>query len=398
MRSVCALHGRPANPCFLRTRLTRVSGALDLSLLRRWPDVEAPGLVAADAADLLILDESESARAETGPDEVTVIGDSYGALTLGAAAAGAEGIRVHQDPLSGEAALAANAKRLVPQATFTSLPLDAALVAGARVVLLRLPRSLDALADIAATIAAAASPDVVVYAGGRIKHMTVAMNDVLRGSFERLDVTHARGKSRVLVARGPLPQTTLPEARSGRSDGIEIRAYGGAFAGPRLDIGTRLLLANLPETAPGGTADDPWIDFACGTGVVAAAWATRHPDVRVYASDQSAAAVASTAATMRANGVSERVEVVRDDLLARRPDASASLIALNPPFHSGAAMSDRIAPRLFRDAARVLRPRGELWCVWNSALQYRAELERVVGPTRQVARDPKFTVTVSTRR
>ncbi|MDD7946033.1 methyltransferase [Microbacterium sp. NE2HP2] len=375
-----------------------MSGALDLSLLRRWPDVEAPGLVAADAADLLILDESESARAETGPDEVTVIGDSYGALTLGAAAAGAEGIRVHQDPLSGEAALAANAKRLVPQATFTSLPLDAALVAGARVVLLRLPRSLDALADIAATIAAAASPDVVVYAGGRIKHMTVAMNDVLRGSFERLDVTHARGKSRVLVARGPLPQTTLPEARSGRSDGIEIRAYGGAFAGPRLDIGTRLLLANLPETAPGGTADDPWIDFACGTGVVAAAWATRHPDVRVYASDQSAAAVASAAATMRANGVSERVEVVRDDLLARRPDASASLIALNPPFHSGAAVSDRIAPRLFRDAARVLRPRRELWCVWNSALQYRAELERVVGPTRQVARDPKFTVTVSTRR
>jgi len=46
----------------------------------------------------------------------------------------------------------------------------------------------------------------------------------------------------------------------------------------------------------------------------------------------------------------------------------------------------------------VLRPGGELWCVWNSALRYRSELERIVGPTRQIARDPKFTVTVSTRR
>lgn len=374
-----------------------MSGALDLSHLRRWPDVEAPGLVAADAADRLILDESGGARAALGPGELTVIGDGYGALTLGAAAAGAEGIRVHQDPLSGEAALAANARRLMPQATFASLPLDAALVSGTRVVLLRLPRSLEALADIAATVAAAASPDVVVYAGGRVKHMTTAMNDVLRGAFERVDVTHARAKSRVLIARTP-GAVSPPEARAARIDGLEIRAFGGAFAGARIDIGTRLLLANLPSSPAGGTAEDPWIDFACGTGVVAATWARRHPGARVYASDQSAVAVASANATMRANGVSDSVEVARDDLLSRRPDASASLIALNPPFHSGAAVSDRVAPRLFRDAARVLRPGGELWCVWNSALRYRPELERIIGPTRQIARDPKFTVTASTRR
>ena len=103
-------------------------------------------------------------------------------------------------------------------------------------------------------------------------------------------------------------------------------------------------------------------------------------------------------ATAEANGVAERIEVVRDDMLGSQPDGSARFIALNPPFHSGSAINEGIAPHFFADAARALAPGGELWTVWNSALQYRPALERIVGPTRQVARDRKFTVTVSTRR
>ena len=50
------------------------------------------------------------------------------------------------------------------------------------------------------------------------------------------------------------------------------------------------------------------------------------------------------------------------------------------------------------EAARVLATGGRLWCVWNSHLRHRPVLEAEVGPTRQVARDRTFTVTVSTRR
>ena len=50
---------------------------------------------------------------------------------------------------------------------------------------------------------------------------------------------------------------------------------------------------------------------------------------------------------------------------------------------------------MFEAAARVLRPGGELWTVWNSHLAYKPTLERIVGPTRQIARTPKFTVTAS---
>jgi len=360
--------------------------------LRRWPDLEGPDLPAVDAADRLILDESAEARRVLGVDGLVVIGDGYGALTLASATAGARGIRVHQDALTGERALAANGTRAGLDGAFVSGGLDAALVDGARVVLLRLPRSLNALRDIAGLIAAHAHPDVVVFAGGRLKHMTLAMNDVLRTFFDHVDVTHARQKSRVLIARGPHGGAD-PRPEAARVDGWEVRAYGGAFAGASIDIGTRLLLAHLPEPA-GAEA----IDFACGTGIVAAAWAARHPSLRVIACDQSAVAVASARATAEANGVSERVEVVRDDMLGTRPDGSATSIALNPPFHSGGAVTEGIAPRMFADAARVLVPGGRLWTVFNSALQYRPALERIVGPTRQIARNAKFTVTESTRR
>jgi 16S rRNA (guanine1207-N2)-methyltransferase len=364
-----------------------------LAALRRWPDVESPDLPASDAADRLILDESAAARAGVHPGRLVVIGDGFGALALSGAADGATGIRVHQDALTGERALAANAERSGLAGAVTSLPLGPDLLRGASVVLLRLPRSLDALRDIAGLIAAHAAPEVVVFAGGRLKHMTLAMNDVLREHFTTLDVTHARQKSRVLIAREPHDGRD-PQPQRAVHDGLVVCAFGGAFAGTSIDIGTRFLLEHLPADMPG---DGAAVDMACGTGAVAAWLALRHPNLRVYASDQSAVAVASARATAEANGVGDRVTIVRDDGLSLLPDASAPFIALNPPFHLGTAIHEGIAPRLFADAGRVLRPGGELWTVWNSTLFYRPALERLVGPTRQVARNAKFTVTASVK-
>ncbi|MFG6474967.1 class I SAM-dependent methyltransferase [Microbacterium sp. P06] len=370
-----------------------------LDTLRRWPDVEAPDLQAADAADRLLLDESADARAGLADGALVVLGDGYGALTLAAASDGARGIRVHQDALTGERALAANAERLAAEGVtvdgFRSMPLDGEVLSGAEVVLLRLPRSLDELDDVAALIAQHAAPGVQVFAGGRIKHMTVAMNDVLRRYFDVVDVTHARQKSRVLIARGPRNGRD-PKPRRATHDGLTVCALGGVFAGTSIDLGTRFLLDSLPETfAGGGTADDPVIDMACGSGVVATILARR--GLHAYASDQSSAAVISARATAEANGVAELVTVVRDDALSSLADGSASFIALNPPFHVGAVVHEGAAPRLFEDASRALRHGGELWTVWNSALLYRPALERIVGPTRQIARNKKFTVTASVR-
>jgi 16S rRNA (guanine1207-N2)-methyltransferase len=361
--------------------------------LRRRPDVEAPNLFASDASDRLILDEAACALDVASPGTVCVIGDRYGALTLGAAALhGATGIRTHQDARTGELALAANAERVGLRGVHTSHGLDETAVAGARVVLLQLPRSLDALDEIAWLLAAHADPAAQVFAGGRLKHMTRTMNDVLGRHFEVVEARLARQKSRVLVASRPRtddsPKPAWPSVELHPDDGLTVCAHGGVFAGTGIDLGTRLLLDLLGQMAPGGASA---VDLGCGTGVLAVALARTRPGLRVVATDDSAAA------TALANDVADRVEVVRDDAASSLAEAGVDLVVLNPPFHVGASVHSGVALKLFAGAARVLRPGGELWTVWNSHLTYRPALERAVGPTRQAARNATFTVTVSTR-
>ena len=48
-------------------------------------------------------------------------------------------------------------------------------------------------------------------------------------------------------------------------------------------------------------------------------------------------------------------------------------------------------------AGRLVRPGGEVWTVFNSHLDHRRALAAEVGPTEQVRRTPKFTVTRSVR-
>lgn len=370
--------------------------AFDFHALRRHPDIEAPNLQAYDATDRYLLETA----AERGLLEgtITVVGDRHGALTLGALAAGAQTVLVHQDSLTGSRALLANAARLGFDLTrIRQLPLNSELVAGSRLILLQLPRSLDALDEIAAVLASAPS-DAVLLAGGRIKHMHPSMNDVLARSFGRIDVLHARQKSRILAASQPNPDAVSRWPRSRRHTvpglGLELDlvAHAAAFGGAALDPGAVALLAHLPRMRQAAEV----IDLGCGSGVLSMAMAITRPEVRVLATDVSAAAAASARLTASANGVADRVSVRQADGLEDVAAASANLILLNPPFHIGAAVHTGIAERLISDAGRALAADGELWCVWNSHLRYRPLLAHI-GPTEQIGRDRTFTVTVTRR-
>jgi len=367
--------------------------------LRRYPDAEAVNLYAVDATDRLLLREAEAELRSSSCGQLVVVNDQYGALTLGAAAEyGLTGIRVHQDLLTGEQALANNAEHTGLAGSYRSLPLDADLISGARVVLVQAPKSIDALREIVELVARHAAEDVTMYVGGRVKHLTRAVNEVLAESFEQVRASLAAQKSRVITGRGKLPITSepsFPRRRLEPETGLWVCAYGMAFAGLKLDLGTRRLLTQLDRLpSEPGTA----VDLGCGTGILAASIARARPALSVIATDQSAAAVASAAETMRANGLQDRVSMLRDDAMSTLADGSVDVILCNPPFHLGNSVHTGAALKMFRAAGRVLRPGGQLWTVFNSHLAHQPALERYVGATRVADRDPKFTVTVSRRR
>lgn len=366
------------------------------SLLRRFPDVEAANLQAWDATDRLLLENAAGlVTPETG---LAVIGDRFGALTLGALAGlGIRTVRVHQDLITGERALRNNATALGIDAGYQQLPLAAPLLENADVVLLQLPRTLAELEETADAVARYAAPGAVLLAGGRVKHMSLGMNTVLERYFGDVQPQLARQKSRVLLARGPKPvQGPPPFPAADRNTELELTvcARGAVFAGTKLDIGTRFLLTFLPRMRPAQLA----VDLGCGTGILAAMYARSHPGASVTATDQSASAVDSARATAEANGLAGQVTVLQDDAMDSLPDASADLILLNPPFHLGASVHAGAGLKLIEAAGRVLAPGGELWTVFDSHLHYLPALERHVGPTRLEGRNTKFTVAVSTGR
>jgi 16S rRNA (guanine1207-N2)-methyltransferase len=377
--------------------------------LRRFPDLEADNLVAVDATDRLVLAEAAPAIESAEAGEVVVVGDRYGAMTLGAIALhGARDVRVHQDSITGEQALAHNAQRAraqmagaqAPTDAFRQLPLTPELFAGARVVLGQLPKSLEALREITQLASAHTRPGATMFLGGRVKHMTRTMNDVVAEGFPDVRASLAKQKSRVLVASGSRQPAATGEAgatayplRHHHLDlDLWVCAHGAAFAGTKVDIGTRFLLEFLGRMHPDARTA---VDLGCGTGVLAATLARARPELSVLATDESAAAVSSALATLAANGLAQRVRVLRDDAMSTLAAASQDLVVCNPPFHLGTSVHSGVSVKLFEAAGRVLAPQGEMWTVFNSHLPYLGQLNRAVGPTQVIDRNSKFTVTRS---
>ncbi|NLT30056.1 MAG: methyltransferase [Propionibacterium sp.] len=336
-----------------------------------------------DPVDRMLVDQLTGLPSLTRP--VVVLDDVTGDLTPAVAAAVRGRVRVHCDDVAAE--------EVVAGAGFEPEALSPDLFVDAGVVLMRLPRALSALREYAELTAAHAHRSVRLIGAARIKHMSRSMNEVLGDCFDHVWAGLGRQKSRALHASGPRPvDPRWPRSNTVDVPGgpVELRSHGAAFAAGRLDDGTRLLLQAL--------ADESWdgrdvLDLGCGTGILAT-WLAR-AGARVLAVDSSAAAQRSAVATASANDV--EVEVRRSADLRFLPEAGLDAVVCNPPFHKGAAKDSTAAFEMINGAARVLRPGGELWLVYNSHLPYLRALRRHVGDTRIVQRNRHYTVTRSIR-
>ncbi|AQP43531.1 class I SAM-dependent methyltransferase [Tessaracoccus flavus] len=280
---------------------------------------------------------------------------------------------------------------LVPSELLVEHPTD---LAGVDLALARLPKSLAALDEQAALVQGA--QDVTFVGGARIKHMNLTMNEVLGKHFTAVAASLGRSKSRVLRAWGPNGlESDWPKVRDHDDLGFAVAAHGATFGGTKIDPGSRLLLAALRGAGrtPGLEGEDV-LDFGCGNGTLAM-WLARDGRT-VSARDVSWSAVAGTVVAAEVNGV--EVDATWGDGLADYPDDSFDAIVTNPPFHKGFAKDSADTLAMFDDAARVLRPGGQLWCVFNSHLPWRKELNVRVGRTQVALQDPHYTATVTVAR
>lgn len=274
------------------------------------------------------------------------------------------------------------------------------------------PKATQALTETISTIQAHVSTVVVI---GRSDAMSRAVNKELARGFARVDVSPGVGKHRMIIGSRPLSSPSLPSfPKHGTIDHpatgpLQVRAHGACFSGAKSDEGSTALLTALAaevqsaetqpaEAVPG--SPNSVLDLGCGNGWLLTATMRVTSAKHGTGVDVSKAAVASARETAEANGL--EVEAILSDatdaqVLAGTASGGYDLILLNPPFHQGTTIETDTAAGLMATASKLLAPGGQVFTVYNSHLAYRDTLERVIGPSEQVARTSKFTVIRSQR-
>ena len=171
-----------------------------------------------------------------------------------------------------------------------------------------------------------------------------------------------------------------------QSGDITVASYPGVFSHGRSDEGTALLLRSLDLRDPKAV-----LDLGCGSGIIGAVLARRHPGSEVHLVDSGELAVAAARRTIELNTLT--ADCSPSDLFGEIPaEVRFDAIVTNPPFHSGVATEYATTETLIREAPGRLRRDGELWLVGNRFLPYRELLQRAFPAVAVAADNGRFTV------
>ncbi|RXJ73750.1 16S rRNA (guanine(1207)-N(2))-methyltransferase RsmC [Veronia nyctiphanis] len=164
---------------------------------------------------------------------------------------------------------------------------------------------------------------------------------------------------------------------------LTIRALPGVFSQNELDVGSKLLLDNLPPLK-GKT-----LDFGCGAGVIGAVIKSRYPEASVTMVDISALAVESAKETFRFNDLNG--DVVASDVYSKVTEKYDNIIS-NPPFHAGLKTYYAATETFIKKAPSKLTHRGKLMIVANSFLRYPPLIEEAFGTCEVLDKTSKFAI------
>jgi len=368
---------------------TLIHGGLRLELAR-FPLRHGDPLRAWDAADEYILQHLEELPLPPG-SRVLVIGDAFGALTCALSLFAPT--HWSDSFLSREAArfnlghngLAPDVMSFVTGECEPQGPFD--------LVLIKPPKSLDALTDLLRRLRPALGEETRIVLGSMIKHTPGSVYRTVEQIIGPTVTGLGWKKARLAIVSFD-PDACLSETPPNRSydlEGLDLRLSSrpGVFSGDRLDFGTGILLRSLPQTEAPLRA----VDLGCGNGVLGLALARQCPRASVIFVDESDQAVANVRENASRADLGDRdFEFRVADGLADQDFDSIDLILCNPPFHQAQAVGDQIAWRMFEQAKRALCPGGDLLVVGNRHLGYHVKLKRLFGQADVIDSDERFIV------
>ena len=164
---------------------------------------------------------------------------------------------------------------------------------------------------------------------------------------------------------------------------ITVKSLPGVFSHGEFDLGSKLLLETLPSLS------GKVLDFGCGAGVLGAFMAKANPEISLEMCDINAYALASSQATLQANGLQGRV--FASDIYSDTASDYRFIIS-NPPFHSGLETNYNAAETLLGKAPKYLNANGELLIVANSFLRYPPIIEQSFGNCATLNKTSKFAI------
>lgn len=357
-------------------------------VLRRYPPTSDRSLRAFDAADQLALSHIASAI-EPGI-RVVVVNDAFGGLAVPLTAAGALVTLWTDSALAMRAVadnLAANDLRPLSAAVRSTDvptgPVDVAIV--------KVPKALALLEAQLVGLRGSVDGASQIVGAGMVKHIHTSTLEIFEGAIGPTVTSLAKKKARLIhpSLNDGLTPSASPPVRYSTDEGVVCVTRANVFSHRKLDIGTRLLLANLGDVADGSAV----VDLGCGNGVLGTTIAQRFDRGSVTFCDASFAATSSAKDTWVANhGTDDRARFITGDLADGVADASVDLVLINPPFHDQHVVGDETARRMFVEARRILRDGGEVRVIGNRHLGYHKRLRSIFGNLDTVASDPKFVV------
>ena len=371
--------------------------------LNRFPIRKKEKLRAWDAADEYVLHHLVENKLLKKDIALFIVNDNFGGLSIP--------LHEHNPVVSTDSFLSMQGiaeNRAFNDIEKTSLTIIDSLQAPeevlekpADIVLIKVPKSLAMLEDQLHRIRSVCTATTKIIATGMTKNIHMSTMALFEKILGQTKTSLAKKKSRLIFCEFDeklvVPENPYPDKfqLDFKLDGkaMEIVNHAGVFSREKLDIGTRLLLENLPVENESGEQYKTIIDLGCGNGVVGLLAAIKNPAAKLIFTDQSYMAVDSAISNFVAVFEETRdAEFLQTDCLQGVEANSVSLILCNPPFHQDNAINDDVAWQMFTESKSALHEKGELWVIGNRHLGYHAKLKHLFGQCDVVASNKKFTL------